>query len=221
MSTNAIDTPQAATPVLSLRPRQLWGLTGGIGSGKSTVAAMLRDLGAVVVDADALSKSLTEAGGAAMPQIAAQFGRDMVQADGALNRARMRELVFRDADAKTRLQQVLHPLIQAAMASAVERAFANPNVTHVVCDIPLLVESAHWRAGLSSIWVVDCDEATQVERVVSRSQLTPDQVKAIMANQATRAQRNAAADVLVYNQGIGLDELRQQVGAAAAQLGLS
>ena len=201
--------------------QHVWGLTGGIGSGKSTVAAMLADLGAVVVDADALSRGLTAVDGVAMPSIAKEFGHAMVLADGSLNRDSMRALVFHTPAAKEQLQALLHPLIQKAITLAVAHAFEQQGASHVVCDIPLLVESAHWRQSFNTIWVVDCDERTQMDRVMARSLLRAAQVTAIMANQATRTQRNAAADVLIYNQGISLEGLRHNVQSIANQLGLS
>lgn len=216
-----MDTAHSKHPIKAHAGQQLWGLTGGIGSGKSTVAAMLADLGAVVVDADAVSRALTAAGGQAMPAIVERFGAHVADATGALNRVSMRELIFSDASAKDTLQALLHPLIQQHMHNAICTAFAQPGITHVVCDIPLLVESNHWRKSLSKVWVVDCDEQTQMTRVTARSQLGQQAVRAIMASQASREQRLRAADVVVYNQGIGFDGLRQQVNASAALLGLS
>lgn len=214
-------TVHSKHPIKPHAGQQLWGLTGGIGSGKSTVATMLGDLGAVVVDADAVSRALTAAGGQAMPAIIERFGQQVADATGALDRVSMRELVFSDASAKDTLQALLHPLIQQQMLNAINKAFAQPGVTHVVCDIPLLVESDQWRKGLSKVWVVDCDEQTQITRVMARSQLSQQAVRAIMASQATRTQRLHAADVVVYNQGIDFDSLRQQVASSAALLGLS
>jgi dephospho-CoA kinase len=208
-------------PTTHIATQHVWGLTGGIGSGKSTVAAMLADLGAVVVDADALSRGLTAVDGVAMPSIAKEFGNAMVLADGSLNRDSMRALVFHTPAAKEQLQTLLHPLIQEAIKLAVAHAFKQQGASHVVCDIPLLVESAHWRQSFNTIWVVDCDEHTQMDRVVARSLLCAAQVTAIMANQTTRTQRNAAADVLIYNQGISLEDLRHSVQSVANQLGLS
>lgn len=199
----------------------LWGVTGGIGSGKSTVAAMLGDLGATVVDADGVSRALTAPGGQAMPAIVNRFGAQMADTTGGLNRANMRALVFSDAHAKDALQALLHPLIQQRMRQDIANAFAQNGVTHVVCDVPLLVESSHWRNDLSAVWVVDCDEQTQVKRVASRSHLSEEAVHAIMASQATRKQRLHAADTVVYNQGIDFCTLRKQVQASASRLGLS
>lgn len=184
------------------------GLTGGIGSGKSTVCQMLAELGAWVVDTDAISRELTAAGGAAIPAIAEQFGPAYIDADGALDRARMRDLVFRDPAARRRLEQLLHPLIGA---ETVRRAALAQPGQPVVFDVPLLVESGRWRTLVDRILVVDCRPETQVERVTRRSGLQPEQVERIIAQQATRAQRLAAADAVLCNDGVTLEQLREDV----------
>jgi dephospho-CoA kinase len=172
------------------------GLTGGIGSGKSTVARLLASLGAHVVDTDAISRSLTATGGAALPMVAAAFGAHMIDVDGALNRQRMRELVFTDASARQRLEAILHPLIgeQTRLAATL----AQPGQT-VVFDVPLLTESGRWRQQVQRVLVVDCDEATQERRVTARSGWPAAQVREVMAQQATRAQRRAVADAVILN----------------------
>lgn len=186
------------------------GLTGGIGSGKSTVAAALVELGgALLVDTDAISRALTAPGGGAMAAIEARFGRPFVASDGALDRAAMRELAFRDPAAKQTLESILHPMIgaetarQAALAAAGQR---------VVFDVPLLVESGRWRRLVDRVLVVDCDESTQIARVMARSGLSEGAVRAILAQQATRAQRRAAADAVIHNDGLTLSQLREEVG---------
>lgn len=171
------------------------GLTGGIGSGKSLVADMFARLGATLVDTDAIAHGLTAPHGPAMAAIAAEFGTDFVAADGSLDRARMRALVFSDAAAKGRLEAILHPMIRAA-AEAGAAAATGPYVIFVV---PLLVESGSWRDRVDRILVVDCPEELQVSRVKQRNSLTEEQVRAIMANQATREQRLAVADDIVAN----------------------
>lgn len=195
------------------------GLTGGIGSGKSTVLQMLAQLGAAVIDADAISRATTAAGGAAIPAIAQRFGSDFIGPDGALDRARMREHAYADPQARRDLEQIIHPLVGAQSARQVEAALA-AGVPCIVFDIPLLVESGRWRAQVDQVLVVDCSEATQVERVVARSALEPEAVRAIMAAQATRAQRLAAADIVICNDGISLAELRHMVVQAARGFGL-
>lgn len=186
------------------------GLTGGIGSGKSTVAAKLAGLGAAIVDTDAISRSLTLPGGAAISEIAAQFGADYIDATGALDRARMRTLAFADASARQALEAILHPLIRAETARQAEAAGSS---AAIVFDVPLLVESGRWREQVDRILVVDCSEAVQVQRVIARSGWAEDAVRAVIAQQASRAARRACADAVVFNDGIGPQELSQQLRA--------
>jgi len=186
------------------------GLTGGIGSGKSTVAAALVELGgALLVDTDAISRALTAPGGGAMAAIEARFGRPFVASDGALDRAAMRDLAFRDPAAKQALESILHPMIGTETAR--QAALAVPR-QRVVFDVPLLVESGRWRRLVDRVLVVDCDESTQIARVMARSGLSEGAVRAILAQQATRAQRRAAADAVIHNDGLTLSQLREEVG---------
>ncbi len=185
------------------------GLTGGIGSGKSTLAGIFSSQGIPVIDADAISRQLTAAGGDAMPAIAREFGTDFLATDASLNRTRMRELVFSQPDAKLRLQALLHPLIAKEIQTQEDQAVQNNNNSLVVIDIPLLVESAYWRGRLSRVLVVDCEEDTQVRRVVKRSQLSPDEVLSIMRQQASRTQRLAAADWVISNNQDDLAHLQK------------
>lgn len=188
------------------------GLTGGIGSGKSTVADRLAAFGAALVDTDVIAHQLTSAQGAAMGEIAAAFGPSVVRADGALDRAAMRRLVFSDPAAKERIEAILHPLIRRESEALCRSAVAAP---YVLLVVPLLVEAAaseSYRHRVDRILVVDCDEATQVSRVVARSGLSPAEVRAIMATQASRAERLAAADDVVFNGG-ELDDLNPQLVA--------
>jgi len=191
------------------------GLTGGIGSGKSTVAGFLREAGATIVDTDAISRQLTSAGGAAMPAIEAEFGADYVRPDGALDRDRMRALAFSDRDAKRRLEAVLHPLITAQALTEADAA----STPLVVLDVPLLVESGRWRARLSRILVVDCSAQTQVERVLQRPGWTRERIEGALAAQTTRQARRAAADAVLLNEGVSLVALRNDVLALAARWG--
>lgn len=195
------------------------GLTGGIGSGKSTVAAMLADCGATIIDADRIARELTAPGGAAMPAIAAAFGPELVAADGALDRARMRTLAFTQPEARQRLEAIIHPLVGQETERQALQARAQ-GARLVVHDIPLLVESGHWRRRLDAVIVVDCREDTQIERVVARNHLSPAAVRDILAAQANRSQRRACADLVVYNDGLSLDALRSQVSLAARRFGL-
>lgn len=195
------------------------GLTGGIGSGKSTVAALLASRGAAVVDADALSRELTAPGGAALAPIVEAFGELYIATDGALDRGKMRELVFAKPQAKFILEGIIHPLVAAATAKAAAAAEA-AGTRCVVFDVPLLVESGRWRAQVQEVLVVDCTEASQVRRVMARSGWSEDAVRSVMSAQASRAQRLAAADCCLYNDGISLAELAAQVRELAARFGL-
>ena len=195
----------------STSPR-LWriGLTGGIGSGKSTVAGMLAECGAAVIDADAISRSLTAAGGRAMPEIARQFGQGMVDAQGAMDRQAMRAQVFADPQARQRLEAIIHPLVAQISEEQVQAALA-AGVRCLVHDVPLLVEAgARWRSRVDRVLVVDCPESLQVERVMRRNHLSHGQVEAIMASQASRAQRLAAATDVIVNDA-DTDALERQV----------
>jgi dephospho-CoA kinase len=184
------------------------GLTGGIGSGKSTVAAMLVAEGAVLVDTDAIARDIASPGGIAMPAVEAAFGPAVIASDGGLDRAAMRQIVFADGSARKRLESILHPLIGAETerlaAAAGERAT-------VVFDVPLLVESGRWRAIVERVLVVDASEETQLRRVVARSGWTPEAVRAVIAQQAPRALRRAAADAVICNESLSLEELAAEV----------
>lgn len=173
------------------------GLTGGIGSGKSTVAELLRVRGAGLVDTDAIAHRLTAPGGAAIDAIRTTFGSEFIGAGGALDRARMRALVFADGGAKRRLEAILHPLIRA-QADEETRAAAR-GAPYVVVVVPLLVESGNWRQRVERVLVVDCTQAAQIERVTRRG-LTADAVRAIIAQQASCSERLAAADDIVFNE---------------------
>lgn len=192
------------------------GLTGGIGSGKSTVAGFLREAGAAVVDTDAISRGLTLAGGAAMPAIAQAFGGDFVTADGALDRERMRALAFSDASAKHRLESILHPLITTEALAQADTAKAAPLI---VFDVPLLVESGRWRPRLARVLVIDCSAETQTARVLQRPGWTRERVDGALAAQASRQARRAAADAVLLNDGIALVTLRNEVLSLAARWG--
>ncbi|MES2483703.1 MAG: dephospho-CoA kinase [Pseudomonadota bacterium] len=195
------------------------GLTGGIGSGKSTVLATLAAMGAATVDADAISRSVTAVGGAAIKPIAQAFGANFIAADGSLDRTVMREHVFAHPEARKQLEAIVHPLITQRIADQVAQARAEGRRC-VVFDVPLLVESGRWRAQVDRVMVVDCDVQVQIERVMSRSGLTAEQVRAIIAVQATRAQRLAAADIVICNEGYSLGELEALVRQVGQGFGL-
>lgn len=196
------------------------GLTGGIGSGKSTVLAMLAQLGAAAIDADAISRGTTAGGGAAIAEIRRTFGPDFITAAGALDRERMRAHTFSDPDARRRLEAIIHPLVGAESARQVEAALA-AGARCIVFDIPLLVESGRWRQQVDRVLVVDCGVDTQVARTMQRSGLTEEAVRAIIGAQATRAQRLAAADLVICNEGLSLEQLAAEVEQAAQRFGLS
>ncbi len=183
------------------------GLTGGIGSGKSTVAGLLVACGATLVDTDAIARSLTLPGGAAMPALVAAFGAHIVAADGSLCRQTMRELAFNDTNAKHRLEAILHPLVGQEAARQAAAAAA----TSVVFDVPLLAESKHWRARVHKVLVVDCQASTQIARVAQRPGWDATMAERVMAQQASRASRRAVADAVIYNDGLSLAELASQV----------
>ena len=182
------------------------GLTGGIGSGKSAVATLLGELGASIIDTDAISHSLTAAGGAAMPDIKALFGSKYLTSDGALDRAAMRELVFSDQAARRQLESVLHPLIAQKTLAEANQARG----LYLIFVVPLLVESGRWKDRVDRILVVDCSEDLQIERVTRRNNLTAEQVQAIMATQVSRTQRLSAANDVVVNE-TSLEALRAEV----------
>jgi dephospho-CoA kinase len=183
------------------------GVTGGIGSGKSTVADLFAARGAAVVDTDAIAHELTGAQGAAMHDIGAAFGGGVLLADGGLDRAAMRRLVFSDPSIRSRLESILHPMIRRESEARCQSMTRAP---YVLLVVPLLVEAGDYRARVNRILVVDCDEAVQISRVMARSALAVDEVRAIMATQSTRAERLAVADDVISNSG-GLATLGPQI----------
>ncbi|MYM21755.1 dephospho-CoA kinase [Duganella sp. FT135W] len=182
------------------------GLTGGIGSGKSTVADMFAARGATIIDTDLIAHSMTAPNGPAMPAIVAEFGPEFADASGAMDRARMRQLVFGDAGAKARLEAILHPRIRDAALAAGTAATGS----YVIYAVPLLIESGTWRARVARLLAVDCPEEVQIARVMARNGLPEAQVRAIMAAQVSRAERLAAADDVIVNNA-GIDALAAQV----------
>lgn len=194
--TMSADTATAPPPAVSPAPFAV-GLTGGIGCGKSTVADMFAARGATIVDTDQIAHALTGPGGDAMAAIVAEFGAEFAAADGALDRARMRALVFAEPAAKARLEAILHPRIRdAALAAA-----ATATGSYVIYAVPLLFESGSWRARVARVLAVDCPESLQIARVMARNGLPEAQVKAIMATQVPRQLRRELADDIVSNEG--------------------
>jgi dephospho-CoA kinase len=181
-------------------------VTGGIGSGKSTVAGFLGALGGAVIDADAVSRSLTAPGGAAIPAIEAAFGPEALDSLGGLDRTAMRARVFSDPAARLQLEALVHPLIWQELALK-RQAALGAGADFVVFDVPLLVEMRRWRPMLDTIVVVDCSSSTQHARVLARSGMDAEQTQRIMDAQATRAQRLACADQVLLNEGLSLEAL--------------
>jgi dephospho-CoA kinase len=173
------------------------GLTGGIASGKSTVAARFAAHGIAVIDADEAARALVEPGSPALAQIVERFDKGVLEPGGALDRRAMRERIFTDPGARRDLEAILHPLIRAEMETR-ERSAGGP---YVMMAIPLLIEAAGWRSRVDRVLVVDVDEAVQVARVAARDGHTPEQARAILSAQAGRAQRLDAADDVIVNTG--------------------
>lgn len=183
------------------------GLTGGIGSGKSTVAQMFAELGVQVIDTDEISHRLTAANGQAMPLIAQAFGQDAVAADGSLDRAAMRQRIFADASVRKKLEDILHPLIREEVGRLLHQSNTAP---YTIVVVPLLFETGAYQPLLNRILVVDCPEPLQIQRAAARSHLDENTVRQIMAAQCSREQRLAAADDVILNEN-SLDKLQQEV----------
>ncbi len=196
------------------------GLTGGIGSGKSTVAQLLTARGAVLIDADAIARNLTVTGGLAMPALISTFGPGCLTADGAMDREKMRSLAYDDAAAKQRLEAIIHPLVgletqrQAAIASA-------QGASCIIFDVPLLVESNAWRHKVHRVLVVDCTPEVQLERVMARNQLASSVIEKIIASQAKREMRLKAADWVIFNAYLSMQQLADEVEQLTRIFGLS
>ncbi len=190
------------------------GLTGGIGSGKSTVAALLVELGAVLIDADAISRASTAAGGRAIEAVRAAFGDEFITTEQAMDRDRMRARIFADPTARAQLERIIHPIVRAE----IERRVAALPRGVAVLDLPLLAESSAWRERCDLIWVVDCEPETQIRRVMQRNGWTRAQVLAVLTAQASREQRLAIADRVIDNEGATLAELEAQVRQQWQQL---
>jgi len=204
---------------LSRKPLRL-GLTGGIGSGKSTVASILARAGAAVMDADAISRSLTQPGGRAIPAILAEFGETLISPDGAMDREAMRTLVFSNPSSKRQLEAIVHPLVGKVLQEQSNAAVAAGHAC-LVYDVPLLVESGdRWRRQVDWVCVVDCEVETQIQRVMARNQLGRADVERIISQQASRQQRLACADAVIFNEGIDLAHLEHLVHEMMARFGL-
>ena len=204
---------------MSRKPLRL-GLTGGIGSGKSTVASILARAGAAVMDADAISRSLTQPGGRAIPAILAEFGETLISPDGAMDREAMRALVFSNPSSKHQLEAIVHPLVGQVLQEQSHAAVAAGHAC-LVYDVPLLVESGdRWRRQVDWVCVVDCEVETQIQRVMARNQLGRADIERIISQQASRQQRLACADAVIFNEGIDLAHLEHLVHEMMARFGL-
>ncbi len=204
---------------MSRKPLRL-GLTGGIGSGKSTVASILASAGAAVMDADAISRSLTLPGGRAIPAILAEFGEQLIAPDGAMDRDAMRALVFSNPQSKRQLEAIIHPLVGQVLQEESHAALAAGHAC-LVYDVPLLVESGdRWRRQVDWVCVVDCEVETQIQRVMRRNQLSRAEIERIISQQASRQQRLDCADAVIFNEGIDLAHLKQLVHEMMARFGL-
>ncbi len=188
------------------------GLTGGIGSGKSTFGAMLAARGFALIDADAVSRELTGVGGLAIAMIREAFGDSSIALDGSMDRNQMRTLVFSQPEAKARLEAILHPLVRASIAEKIT-VIKDKGEPLAVLDIPLLVESSQWQGQLDGIIVVDCSEARQLSRVMARNGWTQAQTQAVMASQANRQERLAVANWVIDNDNDDLSALQKQADA--------
>ncbi len=192
------------------------GLTGGIGSGKSTVARLLHARGATVIDADAIARACTQSGGQAMDAVASVFGADFVTADGSLDRQRMRDHVFAHPQARAQLEAIVHPLVGQEIA----RQAAASKARCTVFDVPLLVESPRWRPQLDWVLVVDCSRETQIRRVLDRNGWERTTIEAIVDSQSPREYRLAAADTVIFNDVNGIEYLQHEVHRWADRFGL-
>ena len=204
---------------MSRKPLRL-GLTGGIGSGKSTVASILASAGAAVMDADAISRSLTLPGGRAIPAILAEFGEQLIAPNGAMDRDAMRALVFSNPQSKRQLEAIIHPLVGQVLQEESHAALAAGHAC-LVYDVPLLVESGdRWRRQVDWVCVVDCEVETQIQRVMHRNQLSRAEIERIISQQASRQQRLDCADAVIFNEGIDLAQLKQLAHEMMARFGL-
>ncbi|MEY4883286.1 MAG: hypothetical protein RIS34_1140 [Pseudomonadota bacterium] len=195
------------------------GITGGIGSGKSTVAGYFGRCGAAVIDADAISRLLTASGGLAIDAIRSEFGIDFIAADGALDRNRMRELAYADPSARKRLEAIIHPLVGQKIRQQASVA-AQSGHRCVVFDIPLLAESGYWRQEVDKVLVIDCTPEVQIARVTARSGMAGSAVEKIMHAQASREKRLAAADMVIFNVDLSLEQLALEVAQLWRGFGL-
>ena len=210
MATDPTNPPSEQAGLGILKGHALFvGLTGGIGSGKTAISDQLAQLGAGVVDTDLIAHLITAPNGTAIPFIQKQFGSEFIDSNGALDRAKMRSLVFADPQTRKALEAITHPLIREETISQA-KALMEINVPYLVFVIPLLIESGNWLPLLDYLIVVDCPEEAQIERVMHRSKLSRSEIERIIQAQASRQERMTHADMVIENQG-GLDGLQAEV----------
>lgn len=197
------------SPFDKAQNRLIVGLTGGIGSGKSTVATLFAEQGAGIIDTDAIAHQLTQTSGEAIAAIRAAFGDEYITNDNALDRVRMRGLIFSDATAKQRLENILHPMIRKHAQARLQQLQAKP---YILVVVPLLAESRAFRELAQRVLVVDCDEKTRIARVIMRSRMTEEEVRAVIARQTPRAEQLQLADDVISN-NTDLESLAEQVAA--------
>lgn len=210
MATDPTNPPAEQAGLDILKGHKLFiGLTGGIGSGKTAVSDQLSQLGAGVVDTDLIAHQITASNGAAIPFIQKQFGAKFIDSSGALDRAKMRKLVFADPNARKALEAITHPLIREETIQQAKQLIEK-KAPYLLFVVPLLIESGNWLSLLDYLLVVDCPEEVQIERVMHRSKLSRNEVKKILEAQASRQERIAHADMVIKNQG-SLDSLQAEV----------
>ncbi|MBU3625180.1 dephospho-CoA kinase [Polynucleobacter sp. JS-Safj-400b-B2] len=210
MATNPTNPPSEQASLGELKGHTPFiGLTGGIGSGKTAVSDQLAQLGAGVIDTDLIAHQITALNGVAVPLIQKQFGPEFIDPNGALDRAKMRTLVFADPHARKALEDITHPLIRAETIQQAKQLI-QAKVLYLVFVVPLLIESGSWLSLLDYLVVVDCPKEIQIERVMHRSKLPRNEVESILKAQASRQERIAHADMVIENQG-SLDDLRAEV----------
>jgi dephospho-CoA kinase len=210
MATDPTNPPSEQAGLGILKGHALFvGLTGGIGSGKTAISDQLAQLGAGVVDTDLIAHLITAPNGTAIPFIQKQFGSDFIDSNGALDRAKMRNLVFADLKARKALEAITHPLIREETISQA-KALIEIKVPYLVFVVPLLIESGNWLSLLDYLVVVDCPEEAQIERVMHRSKLSRSEVERIIQTQASRQDRMTHADMVIENQG-SLHSLQAEV----------
>ena len=217
MATASSTIPSEQSSLSALREHlPLVGLTGGIGSGKTAVSDLLAQMGAGIIDTDLIAHQITAPGGIAISPIQAKFGSEFIEPSGALDRAKMRTLVFGSPDARKSLEEITHPLIRLETLRQAKE-LADTGVPYLVFVVPLLIESGSWLDQIDYLVVVDCPEETQIQRVMQRSNLSRTEVEGILNAQASRQDRLRLANTVIENQGslsdlkLAAEQLHQKI----------